>query len=103
MTDKASYIIQRNPLDVAGDIPVEDYAHTPDRRNPDDDSRRIQQTTAFHRAAVSATKDETTYTAERALICLDNLDLVTEGRHVDEVSQAKALVRGILKSERNIA
>jgi hypothetical protein len=103
MSDQASYVNVHNPVDIAGDIPVQDYLHAPDRRNPDDDSRRIQQTTALHRAAVAAQLDESSYTGERVLIGLDNLDLVTEGRHQTEIAQVKVKVRNIIKAEKKNA
>lgn len=93
--DQASFVMVRDPKDVAGDIPVEPYKFKPDRRNPDDDTRRIQQVTDFKRAAAAAGIDETTYTVERILIGLNNLDMVTEGGFEDDINKLRSSVRAI--------
>lgn len=81
------------------EIPVENYVFTPEKRVPDDDTRRIQQVADFERAASSAVRDEVGYIIERIMINLANLELVTKFRHVEALTEVKNNILAIREEE----
>lgn len=97
---QASLVFVDRPADRAGDIPVNSFDVNPDRRNPDDDTRRVQQVRAAVRAANALDVDETTYNIERTLNCLGNLEIATEGRYDDKIAEIRKAVREIQQAEK---